>query len=179
MTPPTSSLRWSLRQATASAHARLDARVGEAFHEPGRYARYLQGMHRFLREARVALPPHPDLEAAVAALEADLADVGAPALAIAPTRRTATPDEALGWRYVIAGASLGARLLQRRAAEIGFDADQGARFLALHAAGDAWPAFLAEVDGRPADRHAAVLHGASRAFHAAEAAFTTALSETA
>lgn len=179
MTPPNSSLRWSLRQATGSAHARLDARVGEAFNDPERYVRYLQGMHRFLREARVALPPRPELEASLAALEADLADFGAPALAIAPTRRTATPDEALGWHYVIAGASLGARLLQRRAADLGFDADRGARFLALHAGGDTWSAFLAEIDGRPADRHAAVLHGASRAFHAAEAAFATALSGSA
>lgn len=179
MTPPTSSLRWSLRQATASAHVRLDARVGSAFADPARYAGYLQGMHRFLREARIALPPRPELDAALAALDADLADVGASALAIAPTRRTATPDEALGWHYVIAGASLGARLLQRRAAELGFDAARGGRFLALHAAGDAWPDFLAEVDARPADRHAAVLHGASRAFHAAEAAFATALAEPA
>ncbi|GAB2505612.1 biliverdin-producing heme oxygenase [Lysobacter humi (ex Lee et al. 2017)] len=179
MTPPTSSLRWSLRQATASAHARLDARVGAALNDPARYPGYLRGMHRFLREATVALPAGPGLAEAVAALEADLADVGATPLAISPTRRVATPDEALGWRYVIAGASVGARVLQRRAAELGFDGGHGARFLALHAAGDAWADFLAEVDGRPADRHAAVLHGASRAFHAAEAAFATALAQTA
>lgn len=172
MTSPPDALRWQLRQATAAAHARVDAVVGGAFEDAVRYAGYLRGMHRFLVEARGVLAGRQDLAGPIARLEADLRDLGTRPL---PARARPAADAAVatGWHYVIAGASLGARLLVRRAAALGFDARHGARYLHAHAGGGDWPAFLATLDARPLPvaAHPAATAAAQEAFAAAEAAF--------
>lgn len=171
--PAPDSLRGRLRDATAVAHARLDARVGDAFDDVATYTVFLQGMHAFVRCARNVLGPVDDLEACEAALADDLAVLGRPCAAssddVAPTRELAR----LGWRYVVAGSSMGARVLLRRAQVLGFDATHGARYLALHARGDAWTSLVATLESLqlPAAGVREACDGANAAFACAERCF--------
>lgn len=170
--PAPHTLRWRLRDATAAAHARVDARVGD-FHDVAGYAAFLRGMHGFVRCARAVLGDVDDLVACEAALVDDLAVLGhAPAGSdcdVQPTRGMA----GLGWRYVVAGSSLGARVLLRRAADLGFDERHGARYLALHARGDAWTALLGTLDALrlPAPDERDACDGANAAFACVERCF--------
>jgi heme oxygenase len=166
MTSP-SPLRWRLREATSQAHARLDARLAPAFHTREGYAAFLLGMHRFSQAASRATGDAAQ-SAATAALRGDLSDLGL--VPLAPARLPAvSPASAPGWRYVAAGAALGARLLLPRARALGFDAGHGARYLAAQAQGGAWRDFLADIDAiDPADTEAACA-GAVAAFALAEA----------
>jgi len=139
-------LRWRLRDATAAAHARIDSQVGDAVADVSGYAAFLRGMHGFVRHARQVLGDADDLVACEQALADDLAVLGHAPVDVdldgAATREMAR----LGWRYVIAGSSLGARLLLRRAQALGFDEARGARYLALHARGDAWRTLLSTLE---------------------------------
>lgn len=172
MTSPPASLRWQLRHATAGAHARVDALVGDALADGDRYGGYLQGMHRFMVEAAGALRGRLALAPSVARLAADLRDLRLPGLPATPRAALPCDAAAVGWHYVIAGSSLGARLLARQARGLGFDAASGARYLHHHAAGDDWPVFLAALDARPlpVHRHAVATAAAVDAFSAVEAA---------
>lgn len=174
------SLRWRLRTATAAAHARVDARVGD-FADVAAYAAFLQAMHRFVRSARRVLGDPADLVACQAALDADLADLGCTPLPGDGNAPASRDDARLGWRYVLAGSSLGARLLVRRVAALGFDGSHGARYLALHAGGDAWPSLLASLDGLHLDETAqrAACDGANAAFAQVERALDDARNATA
>ena len=174
------SLRWRLRSATAEAHARVDARVGD-FADAAAYAAFLQAMHRFVRSACHVLGDPPDLLACQAALEADLVDVGRLPLPGEPDAPATRDDARLGWRYVLAGSSLGARLLVRRVALLGFDATRGARYLARHADGGAWPSLLASLDGLHLDETAqrAACDAANAAFAQVERALDHARDATA
>ncbi|WP_162301479.1 biliverdin-producing heme oxygenase [Cognatilysobacter segetis] len=174
------TLRWRLRHATAEAHARVDARIGD-FTDVASYAAFLQAMHRFVRSARRVLGDPADLVACQLALEADLADVGRPPLPGEPDAAPRRDDARLGWRYVLAGSALGARLLLRRVATLGFDATRGARYLARHASGDAWPSLLASLDGLHLDETAqrAACDAANAAFAQVERALDDARDVTA
>lgn len=165
--------RQILRGATAAAHAQVDALAAPALHSADAYAAYLRGMHRFLRHSEHALRDDesgPDVRARRQWIEGDLATLGVPPLPAdappAPLRRAA---DRLGWAYVIAGASLGARLMLRGVAGLGFDREHGARFLAGHAEGDAWPTLLQRLETTPLN------HGdLDRMCAAARAAFAAA-----
>jgi heme oxygenase len=172
MTPRT-SLRWRLRDATSAAHARLDATVGDAFCDAAGYAAFVRGMQRFVAVA-AAMTDDRDLIASQAVLAADLADLGLDAPAPIAVSR-ADEASALGWRYVAAGSSLGARVLVPRAQGLGFDAGHGARYLAQQAASGAWRSLLPTLDtvSTPRDTDAA-LAGACAAFACAEAAMAEA-----
>lgn len=162
--------RPSLRDATADAHAQLDVRVGGALEDRARYVAFLRGMHGFL-SAAAAIDPRRDYARARAALAADLADLGVappPCLSMAP----AAPATALGWRYVVAGASLGARVLLPRAQALGYDARRGARYLGVQAAGNDWRPLLAALDAAPDDMAEAVVAGARAAFALADHCMT-------
>lgn len=165
MTPRT-SLRWRLRDATAQAHARLDARLGGALDDADRYAGFLRGMDGFLAAA-AAIDPARDHAATRRALAADLADLGVAPAGVA-TPAPVDPAQALGWRYVAAGSSLGARVLLPRARKLGFDADHGARYLAAQAAGSDWGPLLDALDSVPDADADAVIAGACSAFAWAE-----------
>lgn len=168
MTPPV-SLRLRLRDATAQAHADLDARLAHAFDDAEGYAAFLRGMKRFV-DAAAATTGDARLAAAQAALAADLADVGAEPLPPAAAVR-ADAAAATGWRYVAAGASLGARVLLPRAHALGFEAGFGARYLALQAGGDAWRDLRAELEAmRPGAEARAAEEGACAAFACARGA---------
>lgn len=170
MPSPPDSLRWRLREATAVAHARVDARVGDAFDDAAAYATFLQAMHRFVRNARGVLADAPDLAACEAALADDLDVLGRASLAPEGDACDTRDDARLGWRYVIAGSSLGARVLLKRAQALGFDEARGARYLALHARGDAWASLVGTLDALrlPAAAEQAAFAGANAAFECVE-----------
>lgn len=144
------SHRHCLRAATADAHGQVDALAADATRSASGYAAYLRGMHRFLAAGEQALRGDASaagIRARRQWLEIDLDALGlAPIPAGAVTAPLQADAERLGWAYVIAGASLGAKVLLRGAAALGFDRAHGARFLAGHAGGDAWPSLLQRLD---------------------------------
>ncbi|HZH43530.1 MAG TPA: hypothetical protein VEY50_05560 [Lysobacter sp.] len=171
---PSCDVRAELRAATAGAHARVDALVGD-WQAAEAYAAYLGGMAQFLCRCRDVLGGTRELDALQAAIAADLADLdvacGVEVPDAPPERGDA--DARLGWEYVLAGASLGARVLLARARALGHDGTHGARFLTLHAGSGMWAGFLARIAAAPVAeaRLARIRAGACAAFGAAEDAF--------
>ena len=169
----TPSVRSQLRDATRPAHARVDALFRDGLGEPGTYAGYLAGMHRFLGAVWHALP---DLGTPLTLLQDDLEAIGhaVPAL---PEPHPVAAAETLAWRYVIDGSSLGARVLLRQVAALGVDAGRGATFLAHHAGGAAWDATCRDLDAFPPDPTGlrALCAAADRAFALAYHAFRSSL----
>ena len=167
-TAPMHDAHHLLRQATAPYHARLDATLEGGFATGDDYSAYLRGMQGFVADAAHALGGDAMTARLQAWLTADCdalgvasveADPQVPSAGDAPTR--------LGWEYVVAGSSLGARFLLRDARKLGFDAGRGASFLAGHAVGNDWHDFLRRL----ADSDASTLQvcgGAIDAFLAAE-----------
>ena len=140
-------LRSALRDGTGDLHATLDAQVG-ALDSRAAYLDYLRGSHAF----RTAIDPLLDAGSRGIgwrpvmlsnATARDLADLGAarPSPVVPP----ALPDAAAitGALYVVEGSAIGATLIARRAAALGFTADHGASHLALQT-GDPrrWRRFL-------------------------------------
>ncbi|WP_280517633.1 biliverdin-producing heme oxygenase [Falsirhodobacter halotolerans] len=164
-----SDRRWSLRQATAPFHDALDTAMG-TFDTRADYLAYLAGLHAFRAAIEPALRPldgwHPTR--LLLELTADMTDCG-----LAPRPIPAPPslagDAAWGVTYVLEGSALGAQLLRRRAAALGFDDTFGARHLAQPL--DSWRAFLDRLDqASPYDADAATA-GAVAAFATAHTAF--------
>ena len=161
-----------LRAATADLHAQVDGLFPDGIDSAQTYRRYLLGMHRFTADCEVATGHGPR---ASSWLAADLAALGVPPM---PTRRPrrALLDDArrLGWEYVLAGSSLGARVLLPAVARLGLDDMRGAAFLAHHAAGEDWSRLqprLAALDEGDARRRASVASGARDAFAHVRACF--------
>lgn len=161
----TGAVRQQLRTRTADLHARLDSRFPQGLTSPEAYAGYLVGMHRFASDYEVMvgqLPRHSFW------LARDLQHVGL--LPIPPSgvcTPITDPDERLGWHYVMAGSSMGARALVRQARALGHRDDAGACFLAAHAASADWSEVLARLDASPSVDDAAALRterGARAAF---------------
>ena len=90
MSPPL-PLRELLRQATAAAHARVDAQVGP-LDSHGAYVAYLKGMRGFLAAAAAMLGPEPALPPLLQALDRDLESTGTRDGPTGP----AGPDAAVG-----------------------------------------------------------------------------------
>ncbi len=138
----------ALRAATTDAHARVDAVLGGGLRSMADYGAYLRGMHGFVRDGQAALAhvSHA-LTTQRSQLERDMAALNVPPLPDAPPPAAVT-DRAgqLGWGYVVAGSSIGARFLLREARALGCAAGHGADFLSGHAGGDAWPDFLRALD---------------------------------
>lgn len=165
-------LRSVLRDGTGDLHATLDAQVG-ALDSPAAYLAYLRGSHAF----RSAIDPL--LEAGSArigwrpvmlsdATARDLADLGAGRPP--PVTPPALPDAAsvAGALYVVEGSTIGAALIARRAAALGYTAGHGASHLALQT-GDPrrWRRFLDWLHAADPDP--------ARAVKAARAVFQTAM----
>jgi heme oxygenase len=163
-----------LRAHTASAHARVDAGLGGGLRDAGAYAAYLEGMAEFLDVAR-AFIDDDWLDAARHHLAADLGRGPAPD-AQPRAGRTIDRAQAAGWRYVIAGSTLGARVLLRDARALDAGAGSGTAFLSSFAASDAWPRCLAQLRDAAFDdtSRQRACDAALGAFHAAEAALTRA-----
>lgn len=168
------NLRAALRARTSHQHERLDRAVG-LFDTREQYAAFLEGSFRFRAAAERALDRRRgwEVERLSELIDADLADLGrAPG---APARFPNVPDSdafALGIAYVLEGSALGARLLARRAAALGFDGAHGARHLARQTGDKArWQRFLGVLDAvGPADREQ-VIAGAASAFDVALEAY--------
>lgn len=134
------SLRSLLRAETAKIHAALDTAIGPFDSLPS-YKNYLKRQFLF-RQPLEALLSQRGLPGRFGAwqpkriarlLADDMEDLGV-ALPVHPgtSARPASGDDAslLGMLYVLEGSSLGARLLYKRAIELGLSESQGARHLA-------------------------------------------------
>lgn len=146
-----------LKAASAAAHERVDSGVMLAapFADRAHYERFLRFQYRLHRRVETlyadeALQPLlPDLAARsrLAALEQDFADLGLtpPVAEDGPALGKA---EALGWLYVVEGSNMGAAILAKEAAKMGFSAEHGARHLSGHPEGRAlhWRRFTAALD---------------------------------
>ncbi|MDF2114812.1 biliverdin-producing heme oxygenase [Roseiarcaceae bacterium H3SJ34-1] len=152
----TDSLRFFLRAQTAQCHAELDRAIG-SIENVAAYARYVQAMHAFRSSAEAYssadLPPaFADWRATRLAglLQLDLADLRLPAIAPPRLDLPGGTSSLIGLLYVLEGSALGARLIIKSAAALGFTATHGARHLAVQAAPDSgWKAFLTLLDQAP------------------------------
>ena len=101
----------------------------------------------------------------------DLAALGLERPLVVPLDLSKDISRRIGVAYVLEGSSLGARLIVKMAAELGFDAAFGARHLAAQAQGlSNWRSFVGIIDGLACvDRKAAVEAAALAFDHAADA----------
>lgn len=154
------SLRQRLQCETAELHAALDARASREgwFDDLARYREWLRSMHAFHSQIGVELAAFDVQglhgEGRVAHLASDLRDLGAMPMAARPANALQIEDRvaALGALYVTEGATLGARILVKRALALGCSEGHGARFLTAEAQGFAtWKAVLAALDSAVLD----------------------------
>ena len=152
----------------------MDGVLGGGLRSAADYRAYLRGMHRFVSDGQAALAQVPNgLADQRERLERDLG-----ALQIVPLPASARPAAVvdrpgqLGWGYVVAGSSLGARFLLREARALGYAVGTGADYLTAHAGGDAWPAFLRELHAADLSDtdHPRLCAAATEAFGHAESA---------
>jgi heme oxygenase (biliverdin-IX-beta and delta-forming) len=175
--------RTALKEATADAHAALDALVG-SFQSLDDYRRYLSGIAAFRLpvEAWLSSADMPqeldgyEPHLVHRELEADLADLDTPP----PTHRPAfiPPDGAgvIGLLYVLEGSSLGARLLAKRAEALGLSAEFGARHLFSQARNFAsWRAFSQRMENVRGYDERTAARWANTAFDYARCAFESVL----
>lgn len=177
---PDRSRRIRLRETTSEAHASLDRLVG-SFDSRQSYGVYLRGISAFraAMERKLSSVVWPSglavwpLELFSDLIAADLEDLDIPAQpAISPPDLPAQADEMLGMIYVLEGSALGARLLYKRAQLLGFDADFGARHLALQSRrSDRWSDFLALLESADAVDMDRVASASCATFLTAETAF--------
>ena len=157
-----------LKQATHTAHERLDVRImaADPFASRERYARFVQVQFLFHREIDAlyhcdvglsALLPDFAERRRLGLIEQDLRDLGvaAPALDRAPAFALDIAIEvptALGWLYVAEGSNLGAAFLLKEAAKLGLSESFGARHLAAAPEGRGlhWKAFHRRAQRRVA-----------------------------
>lgn len=169
--------RFALRDMTRGDHERLDALVGH-FGDAKSYIRYLEGMASFRGRVERALSeidyPENFGDWRPGLIFADLVrDLGAfERSAVVSDEEFRMPldrDGLLGVLYVLEGSALGARVLVRRAAALGFTAEHGARHLAAQTSQPgSWPRLVALLDGlEPA--------GLERAAQAAKMTFAAAI----
>lgn len=176
-----SGSRFVLRELTRSDHERLDGLVGE-FNDTAAYLRYLGGMAAFRGsiERSLAAADYPESfddwrpGLIFAELAQDLNDLGAqPPHQDVPFGLPADREGLLGVLYVLEGSALGARLLIRRAAALGFSADHGARHLTAQTSRpESWTRFVSLLDGLPAASIDRAAEAARMTFLAAIEAFS-------
>jgi heme oxygenase len=185
---PERSRRAQLRESTLQAHASLDRMVG-SFDNPGAYRNYLRGISTF-REAverklvSTVWPERCDgwhAEMFSGLIADDLRDLDVtpqPSLDAPDLERS--PEALLGLLYVLEGSALGSRVLYKRAQQLGFSADFGARHLAVQSRrSDRWPAFLALLENADAIDMERVATASRVTFETAEQAFRQASHEPA
>lgn len=147
--PRAGEARVRLRRATAGLHGRVDAMFPDGLDSLHAYRRYVLGMHRFAADYEIATATPARSSCWLAHDLVALSQPPLPALGV--RLPLAEQAERLGWDYVMAGSSLGARVLLREAGRLGFDADHGAAFLARHAGGADWAAVQARLAGLDVD----------------------------
>ncbi|WP_376985691.1 biliverdin-producing heme oxygenase [Bosea sp. R86505] len=175
---PASSFRFFLREQTRPAHERLDRLVGP-IDSAARYGAFLRASyaHRaavegYLAEAAWPAPFGAWRPAALLPLlRQDLADLGLPRPEVRPLDLSKDISRRIGVAYVQEGSSLGARLIVKMAAGLGFDGARGARHLAAQAGGlSNWQSFVGIIDGLSGVDQGAAVGAAVAAFDHAAAA---------
>lgn len=147
------TLRRVLMTATRDLHETLDRQIG-AFGDAAAYGAFLTGSHAFRAaiEPRLAGGAGWRVPALAPLIAQDLADLGLPVppVPLPPVPDTPclrAPEARAAACYVLEGSALGARLLARRAAALGFTPAHGARHLAAQTASPArWRDFLAWLE---------------------------------
>lgn len=146
-----------LRRHVHHAHEQLDALIGN-LETRQEYRRYIRGIATFRIAAEKALDhvTYPDWfdgwrpVSTVSALQYDLRvlTLTLPEMSqICPPRGESA---LLGMLYTLEGSALGARLIARRAAALGFDASTGAKHLSVQTGGgENWRVFLALLENAP------------------------------
>lgn len=164
---PQNELRNALRVHTADSHGRLDRAVG-LFDAIAPYKTYLQHTYAFrkgMEDELAAFSTWP-ISNLIGLISDDLADLDVPPLPPASIENIELDDgHRIGMAYVLEGSGLGARILVRRAAELGLTATYGARHLAAQTDDPArWRSFLALLDTVPESQFDGVLAGAEQSF---------------
>lgn len=171
-----STRREMLRAGTAAAHAALEADIGPIC-STASYLAYVRGLYVFrasVETAIAALPwprawSHWSATCIAEDLAADLRDLGGELHfeVVAPSLINDI-DDLLGALYVLEGSSLGARVLIKSAAMLGFHGTHGARHLErqVSALGN-WKAFVETLEVSPAIDICAVVASAERTFDCA------------
>jgi heme oxygenase len=165
------TIRQALRDATAGAHARLDAAMARLdLSRANDYAVFLgvqlEARHPIEEWAALHCPFELRPPQQTALILADLAEVGDGAITLSPARFSALSEGALGVAWALGGSSLGNRamlagLRKRKAA-------MSVRFLA----DGAMPTFFARLR-RQLEQPADGYHGLAPAIAAAQAVFAT------
>ena len=175
--------RLGLKTQTAAAHQALDALIGD-FSTPQAYARYLHGMARFRLPVEAWLEDKSMPEelgewrpgAYGTEIADDLADLGIDTPAQLEPFVPPPGNGLIGLLYVLEGSALGARVLAKRAENIGFSADFGARHL-FHQARNfsSWRAFSDRMEKVWVYDEQAAVAWANTAFDYARNAFESTL----
>lgn len=173
------SLRGALRARTAELHEALDRQVGE-FGSVASYADYVAHTHRFRAAVEANLPKSDlwEVTPLTSALVSDLHDLDRqPEPAHPGSVLLSGREGALGVFYVLEGSGVGARLLLRRARDIGMSEEHGARHLALQASDTArWPQFLGILEAAPAAQHDSIIAASLATFRLALETYTQSVS---
>lgn len=150
-----------LKAATHEAHEALDRCImtAQPFAHRESYARFLRMQYRFHRDLDALYADTrltgaiPDLRGRnrMESVAADLCDLHIPIPALDEMNVLPASIEwpaGLGWLYVAEGSRLGAAILLKRAADLGFSEQFGARHLAGHPDGRArhWREFTVALD---------------------------------
>lgn len=174
-------IRSFLRDETNELHRELDAIVG-VFSNRAAYARFLQGTFRHRAPVEAALL---NADAArlsswqprqlLPELEADLADMALPLPEAEPFHTSNDMAAFLGAAYVLEGSALGARVLVKGVAALGFGSECGARYLSAQAGSlDSWRTLLTALEGLDRQAWDAAAKAARAVFLHAIQAFTSA-----
>lgn len=151
-----SSRRAHLRQSTSASHQALEAIVGQLDSHQS-YVRYLKGMFVFRSAAEAAIArAWPSTwvwspSALAPLLAADIRDLGqaVPAAGERTAKVIKDTESLLGCLYVLEGSSLGARVLVKDAAALGYDKSHGARHLEHQSASlESWRALIDTIETR-------------------------------
>lgn len=170
-------LRTELKRATASVHARLDARVGDLpLGEQAEYAAFLAAQLEARSAIEPALGEHrlPDLGPMPSQLEslaADLSEMGYRAPGAMPWTRLANVSQALGAAWVVSGSSMGNRAMLVQRQKAGCSGPE--RFLSDTRMADYFRQLVKVLESAPEGIELAeAVLGAEKAFAVFEAAFT-------
>ncbi|WP_426240572.1 biliverdin-producing heme oxygenase [Pararhizobium sp. DWP1-1-3] len=185
---PERSRRAQLRESTLQAHASLDRLVG-SFDSPDAYKNYLRGISTFRDAVERKLVStvwpqqcgawHAEMFSGLIAVDLNDLDVTPQPSMDAPDLGR-SPEVLFGMLYVLEGSALGARVLYKRAKQLGFDEDFGARHLAVQSRrSDRWPDFLVLLENADALDMERVAHASRATFQTAERAFRQASHEPA
>lgn len=154
-----SSRRFLLRDRTSLSHARVEALVG-SFDTLDAYRRYLRGTYVFRAALDRSMSDFSWPAEFYAWQDADdlstlvLQDLWDLNVDVPPHHSSepllSDPETLFGTLYVVEGSSLGARILYRRAQELGLSAEYGARHLAVQSASsDRWKQLIKLLDEAP------------------------------